>query len=79
MEAGLIILILIVAIVILYFFNYHILMWAILLGIAGFIFAIIREFLETEGKLKDIARFFKNIGKWYLKTEAKFFNWIDSL
>ncbi|MEI7810305.1 MAG: hypothetical protein WCI41_01970 [bacterium] len=69
----------ILAIAIIYFFNFKVFLFCVLLSLAGAVFAVIRVFMLASGWWGIIKRFLKKIWKKYLIQEKKFFDWLDSL
>jgi len=69
----------IIAIVVYAYFGIWAVFWCVITGALIALIAFIYIVLRGEGKIKLIVQWFKNAWKFYLKTEAKFFKWIDSL
>ncbi|MEI6580561.1 MAG: hypothetical protein WCO07_00095 [bacterium] len=79
MDLRAVLLVLIVAGMVWYYFNFTVMFILALLGLfiafSVFVYGILRD----EGKIKSLTKWFKKMEGKYLKLEARFFRWIDGL
>ena len=79
MHGGTLILGIIIAGFIFYFFGLQLLLWAIGLAIIIVIIAFLYPIFRDEGKIESFSKMMKDVWESYLSWEAKFFRWIDSI
>ena len=76
-DKGTLILGTIVAVLVVYFFNFIVLGWCIFAVSAIIFIILLYKVFVMEGWIPSVDKLVKNISKAYLKFESKVFKWID--